>query len=336
MTKRATMNDIALAAGVSQATVSLVLNEVSNARVSPETRARVKALAESMGYAMKGAARVVSSQWIGMLIDDVTSTPFAAPFIEGARAEAGRNGVNVAVVCTGADRATEDAALQMFQAAGALGVLYTSLVTRLVEPPARLAQLPAVLLNCHDRDQVYASVRPGDVLGGFTATSALIAAGHRRLAHLGGENWVEAARDRQLGYRRALASSDIAFDAALISAPAWTVASGRERMLALLDLPKPPTAVFCFNDRVALGAYEAIQSRGLRVPEDISVMGFDDDDLAAQLQPPRSTMVLPHEEMARWAVARLMERGSSPIVPVRVKIDCTPILRSSIAAPRGT
>lgn len=333
MTKRATMNDIALAAGVSQATVSLVMNDVANARVSPETRARVKDLATSLGYALKGGARATDTALIGMLIDDVSSTPFAAPFIEGARAEAALHGVVVAVVCTGANAATEDAALKMFQAAGAQGVLYTSLVTRLVTPPARLAQLPAVLVNCHDRDHLQANVTPGDVMGAFAATSILIAAGHKRIGHLPGEAWGEAARDRMLGFRRALASQDIFFDPSLVSGPAWTVASGREQMATLLDLPDPPTAVFCFNDRVAMGAYEAIHTRNLRIPQDISVIGFDDDDLAAHLQPPLSTMVLPHDEMARWAVARLLERGSAPLPPARVKIDCEPVLRGSIAPP---
>ena len=333
MTKRATMNDIALAAGVSQATVSLVLNEVPNARVSPDTRAKVRDLAASMGYALKGGARAIGSRLIGMLIDDVTSTPFAPPFLEGARAEAAKHGVVVAMVCTGADPATEDAALQMFQAAGAQGVLYATLVTRLVTPPARLSQLPAVLLNCHDRDHILPSVTPGDVMGAFAATSALMAAGHRRIGHLPGEPWGEAARDRMLGYRRALASQDIFFDPTLVSIPAWTVASGRDQMAALLDLLHPPTAVFCFNDRVAMGAYEAIHARNMAVPQDISVIGFDNDDLAAHLQPPLSTMVLPHDEMARWSVARLMERGGAPLTPARVKIDCDLTLRASIAPP---
>lgn len=333
MTKRATMNDIAVAAGVSQATVSLVMNDVSNARVSAETRGRVKELAASLGYALKGAARAIDTALIGMLIDDVSSTPFAAPFIEGARAEAARHGVVVAVVCTGADPATEDAALRMFQAAGAQGVLYTSLVTRLVTPPPRLSQLSAVLVNCHDRDHLQANVTPGDVMGAFAATSALIAAGHKRIGHLPGEAWGEAARDRMLGFRRALASQDIFFDPSLVSGPAWTVASGREQMAALLDLVHPPTAVFCFNDRVAMGAYEAIHARNLRIPNDISVIGFDNDDLSAHLQPPLSTMVLPHDEMVRWAVARLLERATTTLPPARVKIDCEPVLRGSIAPP---
>ncbi len=334
MTKRPTMTDIALAAGVSQATVSLVLNEVSNARVSSDTRARVKEVAQSLGYARKTAPRLTEARLIGMLMDDVSSTPFAAPFIEGARAEAAAHGVVVAVICTGADPAVELAAVQMLQDAGALGVLYTSLVTRLVTPPKLLGQMRAVLVNCHDRDHLLPSVTPGDVTGAFAVTSALIAAGHRRIAHLPGEGWSEAARDRLLGFRRALAAQGIAFDPSLVSQPTWTVASGRTQMAALLDLPDPPTAVFCFNDRVAIGAYEALTARGLAVPQDVSVVGFDNDDLSALMQPPLTTVVLPHDEMARWAVTRLLERSDLQ-APFRIKIDGDLITRKSVAPPRA-
>ncbi len=340
MTKRATMNDIAQVAGVSQATVSLVLNEVPNARVSAATRARVKALAEGLGYGRGGlagralAGRALDTRVIGMLIDDVTGTPFAAPLIDGARLAAAAQGCVVATFCTGSDPAMEQAALQVLAATGLVGVLYATLVTRMVQPPAGLAGLPVVLLNCHDKARQFASVTPGDVTAGFAATEVLIGAGHRRIAHLAGEDWGEAARDRALGYRRALTSHDVRFDPALLVGPAWTVASGRERTLQLLDLAQPPTAIFCFNDRVAIGCYEALAARGLRVPEDMSVMGFDNDDLVANLQPPLSTMVLPHDEMARWAVAQLLERGDKPLAARRAKIDCEPCLRGSVGVPR--
>ena len=104
-------------------------------------------------------------------------------------------------------------------------------------------------------------------------------------------------------------------------------------MAALLDLPDPPTAVFCFNDRVAIGAYEALTARGLAVPQDVSVVGFDNDDLSALMQPPLTTVVLPHDDMARWAVAHLLDRAA-PQAPLRVKIDGDLIARRSVAAPR--
>lgn len=333
MTKRATMNDIALAAGVSQATVSLVLNEVTNARVSSTTRRKVKDLASDMGYPSKPALTRTGVSIIGLLIDDVTSTPFAPPFLEGARAAAAERGTLIATFCTGADPATEAAALQILHATGAKGVLYTTLVTRSVKPPARLATLPAILLNCHDTARRFPCVIPADADGAMTATAALIAAGHRRIAHLAGENWGEAARDRAQGYRRALAAHGIPYDPALQTGPAWTVASGRDHTHHLLNLPDPPTAIFCFNDRVAIGCYEALHDRGLNVPHDVSVIGFDNDDLGANLQPPLTTMVLPHDEMARFAVATLLN-AQGPLPHSRSHIPCDLFQRASIAPPK--
>lgn len=333
MSKRPTMNDIAQRAGVSQATVSLVLANVTSARVSDETRARVRAVALDMGYVRRGGL-VPSAEVkvIGLIIDEVVTTPFAAPFLEGARLEAAESGALVSLVCTGADPATEAAAVAMLRALGCIGILYTRLMTRIVRPPAALAGLPTVLLNCHAPGGQHPSVVPADVAGAEAAVTELVAAGHRRIAHLQGETWAEATRDRTLGYRRALAAAGLPFDAALVAGPTWTAVTGRQRTLQLIDLPDPPTAFFCYNDRVALGCYEALDSRGLRVPQDISVVGFDNDEIAATLQPPLTTMVLPHEEMARRAVRDLLAQGTAP-QPARVKIGCELIRRGSVAPP---
>ena len=334
MSKRATMVDIALQAGVSQATVSLVLSDVVNARVSAETRARVQAIAAELGYVRRGALRQVAARVIGMIIDDVSTTPFASPLIEGARDAAAAQNCVVALFCTGGDPALEAAALDVLAAVPLVGVLYARLVARAVEVPERLQALPVILLNCHDPERRLPSVVPGDVLGGFGAVQALIAAGHRRIAHIAGEDWGEAAQDRARGYRQALSSADIPFDPALLAGPAWTVGSGRDETLRLLDLPEPPTAISCFNDRVAIGCYAALALRGLRVPQDVSVIGFDNEDLVAYLLPPLSTMVLPHDEMARWAVNMLLERqGQQDAAPPQIKIDCALELRASIAPP---
>ncbi len=337
MTKRATMVDIALQAGVSQATVSLVLNDVANARVSDDTRARVRDVAAALGYARRGlAARAAGTRVIGMLIDEVTTTPFATPLIEGARDAAAAQGHVVATFCTGGDPAAEASALDALDAMGHGGVIYAALVNRMVSPPARLAPERTILLNCHDSARRLHAVVPGDVTGAMTAVRALIDAGHSRIAHLPGEDWGEAARDRLRGYRQALSSADIPYDPALVQGPAWTVASGRSATLRLLDLPAPPTAIFCFNDRVAIGCYEALRLRGLRVPQDMSVMGYDNEDLVAHLLPPLSTVVLPHDEMARWAVNWLIDaqHRKAPAPPQRVKIDCGLVLRGSVAAPQ--
>lgn len=331
MNKRPRLTEIAQKAGVSQATVSLVLNEVPNARIAAATRERVQAIAAEMGYTRKAALQRGGAPVIGLLIDEVVTTPFAPPFIEGARLEAASQGALLLACCTGGDPAVEAATIETLRATRLQGLIYASLVTRTVKPPEGIEGIPTVLLNCHAARSALPSVVPGDVTGGFAATMALVRAGHRRIAHIAGESWGEAARDRETGWRRALASADLPADPALLAGPAWTAISGREAALRLLDMDDPPTAIFCFNDRVALGVYEAAAERGLRIPDDLSVVGFDNDEIAATLLPPLTTLVLPHDEMARWAVDRLLApQGTAPL---RMKIDCELVERASVSRP---
>ena len=330
------MIDIGERAGVSQATVSLVLNGVPNARVATTTRKRVLEAAEALGY-RKGPRHAVpedTTRVIGMLIDEVTTTPFAPAFIEGARDEAALQDVVLATFCTRGDPKLENAALDMLLRGKIIGVLYTSLVTREAEPPERLHGVPTIMVNCYEPGmQRFPAVVPGDVAGGYAATEALLKAGHTRIAHLAGEHWIDAARDREQGFRQAMTTWDVAVDAELIMRGGWTVHGGRELTNRLLDMPSPPTAIFCFNDRMAMGAYDAVRLRGLGVPNDISIVGFDDEDLAGYMMPPLSTVVLPHDEMARWAVNALLERQPG-VAPRKIKIECPLIARGSIAAPR--
>lgn len=339
MARRPTMTDVALRAGVSQATVSLVLSGATKARISGATRARVRAAAEAVGYPRRPPlARAGTLRVVGMLIDEVTSSPFAAPLIDGARDEAAARGAVVTVVCTGRDEAAETAALEALAGPGLAGVILATLLTRAARVPPRPPGLPTVLLNCREdagpRRAAHGlpSVIPDDRGAAREAVASLLRAGHRRVAHLHGEAWGEAARDRARGWRQALAEAGIAHDAALLAGPTWTVGSGREAALRLLDLPEPPTAMFCFNDRVAIGAFEAAAMRGLGVPRDLSVMGFDNEDLVAHLLPPLSTVQLPHDEMARRAVAMLLDGEARP---GRVVVECPLVPRASVAPPRG-
>ena len=339
VSKRATMVDIARHAGVSQATVSLVLNGVAHARVADGTRARVVEAAELLGY-RKGARHAVPqgrSQVIGMIIDEVGTTPFASQFLEGARDEAALQDVVIATFCTRSDPRIEEMALDMLFQQNVIGVLYTSLITREVTVPERLQQMPTILVNCYEKKRRFPAVVPGDVAGAYAATEALLKAGHRHIAYLKGEIWIDAARDRERGYRQALSTWDVPVNPDLILVGGWTVDGGRALTLQLLDLPQPPTAIFCFNDRMAMGAYDAIRSRGLSVPDDISVIGFDDEELASYVIPPLSTIVLPHDEMARWAVGALLDQDPDSATPrslQKIKIECPLVERASIAPPR--
>lgn len=336
MAKRPTMTDIAALANVSQATVSLVLNKVPNVRVSAETRQRVFTAAETLGY-RKGprySARNASTRVIGLLLDEVSTTPFAVPFIEAAHEEAALQNTIVAMFCTKGDPAVEKAALEMLAQTHLVGVLYTTLITRSARLPDHFDGVPTILLNCHERKRNHFSITPGDVSGAFSATEHLLKAGHRRIAHLAGENWLEAARDREKGYRQALTTWDVAVDPALVLRGAWTVDGGRRLTQALLERPDPPTALFCFNDRMAAGAYDAVRLKGLRVPEDLSIVGYDDEETAAYMSPPLTTIKLPHEDMARWGVEKLLE-GDLDLSPRsrgrHIKIECPLIERGSVA-----
>ena len=341
---RITMAEIGKLACVSQATVSLVLNDAPGTRISSTTREKVLKVARELGY--KQPLHSESSQdVIGLLINHLTITPHAALLLDGARDEAALSDCLITVIATQGDPTLEHAALNYLMSRPLKGIIYATLLTQTANPPDRLREVPTVLLNCHPSKPYYPSVVPADVAGGFAATSILLDAGHRRIAFIdSGENWIEGSRDRLLGYRQALATHDIAVDPALVRSPGlldsegWTQAGGCEQTHALLDLPSPPTAIFCFCDRMAMGAYEAIKSRGLRIPQDISVVGFDDEFFASGMSPPLTTLVLPHEEMGRWAVARLLDSNHNEDIKRKhrtVKIECPIVMRESVAPWRG-
>jgi len=337
---RITMADIGRQACVSQATVSLVLNDAPGTRISSTTREKVLKVARELGY--KQVLHSKNSQdVIGFLINHLTTTPHVASLLEGARDEAASSDCLLNVIATQGDPEIENAALNHLMSRPLKGIIYASLFFQTVEPPERLRDIPTVLLNCQQTKPNYPSIVPADVSGGFAATSILLDAGHRRIAYINsGEDWISCSRDRLLGYRQALATYDIAVDPSLVRSPGlingegWTQAGGREQTHALLDLPSPPTAIFCFCDRMAMGAYEAIKSRGLRIPEDISVVGFDDELIAKTMDPPLTTLILPHEEMGRWAVARLLDSDHAEDLQRKhrkVKCECRIVLRGSVA-----
>ena len=332
------MQDIARAAGVSQATVSLVLNSVAGVRVSEQTKQRVIEAAEELGYRrnsrLRADARATSV--IGMIIDDVGASPFAVPLLEGARDTAWEHQCLVNTVIT--RNQSRDGASGDPGHAGPAGDRHR--LHHPAHPPGRPAADPgrhadgaAQLPRPRGR---YASATPDDVGGAYALTNALIAAGHTRIGHISGETWIEAGLDRLQGYRQALAAHGIPFDPALVQNLGSMTEVGHDGANVLLDLPNPPTAIFCFNDRMALAAIDAARERGLSVPEDISIVGFDNDPFVSQLFPGLTTAILPHEEMARWAVGHIfdMRRHSRRGEIVQKKIDCPLVRRKSIAKPR--
>jgi LacI family transcriptional regulator len=330
------MTDIAKLAGVSQSTVSLVLNHVSGAKVSPDTRKRVLKIAREIGYPVERPGHAVprhERNLIVYLTDELSTSPHAMQTIDGARDAAWRHDCLLSVYATRSDPEYEQAILgRMLADPGLLGVVYATIFTRAVSVPPRLAGVPTVLLNCHTRDRLYSSVVPSEVLGGYAATMHLLDAGHRRIGFINGEGWIEAAAERLKGYRQALSSRDIPFDPQLVREGDWQVSSGHAHAQALLALPEPPTALFCANDLMAVGAIEAVRERGLEIPRQVSVVGYDDQDIARYTQPPLTTVLLPNYEMGHWAAENLIAQVNGGVARrTSMKMDCPLVERESVA-----
>ena len=188
-----------------------------------------------------------------------------------------------------------------------------------------------MLLNCHVTNGALPSVVPGEVAGGHAATDVLIRAGHRRIGYVNGEASMEASRHRLRGYRQALATADLPFDPDLVREGNWQPLSGYEATRELMRLLRPPTAIFCANDLMAVGCYEALHELGLRIPDDVAVMGYDDREIAQHLHPPLTTVLLPHFEMGSIAAEILLDAASgSASRPRQVKVECPIVRRKSV------
>jgi LacI family transcriptional regulator len=332
--RRPTMIDVANEARVSQTTVSLVLNHADGARLSAETRERVMKAAARLGYqpVRRGfAPNSAAAASIGFICDEISTDPWTAIGLDGVREKAWERGLTVTVMTTRGDADMESAALAQLTAHPLVGLIYATINTRLVDAPAALSMSPTVLLNCHVANGALSSVVPGETAGGHAATDVLIRAGHRRVGYVNGEASMEASRHRLRGYRQALATADLPFDPDLLREGNWQPISGYEAARELMNLKSPPTAIFCANDLMAVGCYEALHELGLRIPEDVAVMGYDDREIAQHLHPPLTTVLLPHFEMGAIAAEILLDAASgSTSRPRQIKVECPIVRRGSV------
>ena len=342
--RKVTMTDVAREAGCSQATVSFVLNRSPGIKLSDETRERVIEAARKLGYAAPVLAHVASQRpprptvegKIGFIVDQLATSPEAVVAIEGAR-QASWNARNIILAAqTLNDPEMEPRTISALLDQGVSALIYMTIFTREVELPRQLygLDIPVVLLNCYTTDHAFPAVVPSEIAGGQRATRHLIEHGHRRIASITGELWMEAAQDRLKGYRRALATADIPFDPELVVEGDWSASAGYQATRRLLELKERPTAIYCHNDRSAIGCYEALKEAGLSIPGDISVVGYDDEEISRHLHPQLTTSVLPHRAMGHWAIEQLemapQKDGSRyPIT----KLECSLVERASVASP---
>ncbi|PWW01960.1 LacI family transcriptional regulator [Hoeflea marina] len=341
--RRVTMTDVAKAAGCSQATVSFVLNRTAGMKLSQQTRDRVLETARTMGYlsptfpvkAASPAQFPLMDGVIGFAVDQLATSPEAVVAIEGARQASWNAGNVILVAQTLCDPDMEPRTLKALTSQGISALIYMAIFTREIVVPdyLRTVDIPVVLLNCYTADHAFPAVVPSEIAGGQSSTRHLIRHGHKRIATITGEPWMEAAQDRLKGYRRALATADIPFDPDLVVEGDWSASAGYAATVRLLALAERPTAIFCQNDRTAIGCYEALKEAGLSIPEDISVIGYDDEEIARHMHPPLTSSILPHRAMGMWAVERIDIPATGARRHPITKLECPLVERASVGPP---
>lgn len=331
MPKKATISDIAKRAGVSPATVSRVLNDFDY--VSEEKREAVMKAIEELDYRPSFKARHMRTQrskLIGFVTDAVATSPYAGGLIKGAEDAAWENNYVLMVMGTGEEQERAREAIHTLLEREVEGIIYAAMYHRSVSLSNNIFEVQTVLANCFHEDRQLPSVVPDEVQGGYDATRALIEAGHQRIGFINVHNihpGIPASHGRLEGYKLALHQYDILFDWNLVRSGNGDSTSGYDHGMDLLQIDNPPTAIFCGNDRTAMGAYDAIRELGLRVRHDIAIVGYDNMEvIAAALHPSLSTMQLPHYEMGKWALERLLSGDTEPI---QHKMECPLVKRNS-------
>jgi len=346
------IRDVAAAAGVSVTTVSHVLNDTPHTRTSEETRARVKETAANLGYTPNRLARGLRTQasgMIGLVTEEIATTPHAGRIIQGAQESAAKRGLTLAIMNSelNPDPDIDPKLVQALLDRQADGVIYATVYHDEVIVPAEMHMTPAVLIGARDRDGTVPSVMPDERAGAASVVDMLIAAGHTRIAYAATSVDVPATRGRLAGFRDGMHRAGLSTEGLIAEAETETRAEasgGYDAAMRLLDrgagVAQRPTALFCYNDRMAMGVYRAAAELGISVPDDLSIVGFDDQDpIAYSLHPALTTVALPHYEMGAWAVdtlAAMLEGrdeyrllGAHPVL-----LPCPIVHRGSVAGPR--
>ncbi|MBK8025229.1 MAG: LacI family DNA-binding transcriptional regulator [Chloroflexi bacterium] len=310
--KRPTMGDVARLSGVSQTTVSFVINNTPNANISEKTRAAVMKAVEQLGYTPNAIAvglRTSQSRVIGLVTDEIATTAFAGNIVQGAQDAARKEQRLLMLMNSGQDTSVEDEEISTLLSRQVDGIIFATMRHRIIKPSELLYQTPAVLLNCHDVENTLPSVVPDEYLGGYQAAEALLQKNHRCIGMINTSEDVPASKLREEGFRQALADHGIAVeDELIVYGEDGNAKTGYDGTRTLFSRYDHMTGLFCFNDRVAMGAYDALRQMRKRIPEDVAVVGFDDYEIiSANLHPQLTTMHLPLYEMGRWAVEALLK-----------------------------
>ncbi|HNS50034.1 MAG TPA: LacI family DNA-binding transcriptional regulator [Anaerolineae bacterium] len=332
--RRVTVKSIAREAGVSLTTVSRALNDRPD--IDAETRGRILSIAQRLGYHPSSLARSLATQrtqTLGLAVRTL-SDMWVVEIVPAIEEMAHTAGYEVFVTTHYAEPDRERRVLDTFRSRQVDGILVISATLGEAYPPFQEEWgIPLVLISPLV-DTAHRLVVGNDETGGARAAARYLAElGHRRIGHIGAPSWARPGRERLAGYHLGLAEAGLADDPALVYIGDAGVDSGLKGAEALLALPDPPTAFFCFSDLTAVGVLRGARARGLRVPEDVSVVGFDDVQLARYVEPPLTTIRQNMAEMGRRATRMLLDAidGSEP--EAAVELQPRLVLRGSCAPP---
>jgi LacI family transcriptional regulator len=332
---RVTLQQVAKRAGVSRTTASFVLTgRHADMRISEDARDRVLQAARDLDYRpnrISRGLRTSVTHTIGLVSDTIATEPFAGEAIRGALTAALANDRMLFVVETEGDPHAEDQLVRDMLDRQVDGFIYAAMFTREVRIPARLLDQPLVLLNCTDPETQVPAVIPDEINAGRDAARILLDAGHREGIYIVGEPapHLFAGRERVAGVTEALAAGGVRLSGVLTCG--WEPALAHAAVRELLTERDRPGALICLNDRVALGTYEALGEAGVQMPDEVSVVSFDDSFLAQWLRPPLTSVALPHYDMGKRAVELLIE-GRTEGAQHRIAMPIR--RRESVTAPR--
>jgi LacI family transcriptional regulator len=325
--KPVTMMDVARQLGLSRAAVSFALNNED--QVSDETRQRVIAMARELGYRANAGARGLARRTTDLFgfVTDIVTTPFAGDLIAGAQEAFWMHGKSLILAGTANPDSPDERSIELMLEHRVGGIILATAANRMITVPAALDAIPVVLVHCFDESGVRPSIVPDEELGGFSATSLLLERQRKRIGMINLDPALPAAVGRKAGYLRALISAGIDPD------PRWVINAGADGDKAYeaakrLVSDSGVDGLFCANDRIAMQAYDAVRELGLRIPEDVSIVGFDNQVIIAEhLRPALTTVALPFYEMGRIGAEMMM---GLHVGDAKVVVECPVIKRSSV------
>lgn len=326
-----TIKEIAAIANVSVATVSRALQRPEI--VSEATRQRIQEVVKRLGYTPNALARnlrTARTRLVIALLPDIAN-PFFSEVIRGIEQVAYESGYSVLLGETQSNLVREQAYADMVAARQADGIITMS--HRVPKIPMQ-GRLPVVNACEYVKDRQISSVYVDNVAAAGAAVDYLVMLGHRDIAFIAGPRSSPICVDREQGYRLAMQRAKIPVDPALTASGDFSIEAGERAIELLLSQGQSFSAVFCSNDEMAIGAMRALSSQGLRVPEDVSVVGFDDIRFARYTSPSLTTIAQPKNALGREAMTMLIELLADPEVPPRKRVlSADLVVRGSTASP---